>query len=507
MKQLGIVDSAFVNLEHPTVPQHVGGLGIYDPSTAPDGFVRFKQVLSNFEMRLHRVPVFRTRLVDVPLGLDRPYWVIDENFDVEFHIRHIALPKPGDWRQLCIQVARLHARPLDMSRPLWECYIIEGLDNIDGVAPGGFAVYTKMHHSLVDGAGGQAFMMALHDLEPDPAPSEPAAEDVIEDTQPSDATLLGKTVLNRMKEIPGDVRGFFSLSGDVLRMVNRIRTGDLPHAATDAPKTRFDEPVGPHRVFDAISLDLAEVKAIKDGCNATINDVVVTVIAGAVRKYLMAHDELPEEPLAASMPVNMRTRKGETEDANQIGTIMGLVHTDIADPKKRLKAIQKSMEDAKAFIDTPFADTLKLAGYFSPMIARRLAGIFVDNALTRRLPMGYCGIITNIPGAQVQLYCAGARLTDYHCLGVLTPGTGVCNAVFSMNKKVSMSFLADRNCIPDPDLYRQSLEESYAELKQAVLGKSKTPRKKSVRKKAKRKKTARKKTTRRKPAGKKAAGK
>jgi hypothetical protein len=152
------------------------------------------------------------------------------------------------------------------------------------------------------------------------------------------------------------------------------------------------------------------------------------------------------------------------------------------------------MEDAKAFIDTPFAETLKLAGYFSPMIARRLAGIFVDNALTRRLPMGYCGIITNIPGAQVQLYCAGARLTDYHCLGVLTPGTGVCNAIFSMNKKISMSFLADRNCIPDPDLYRQSLEESYAELKKAVLGKSKTRRKKTAHKKTTRKKTARKKT-------------
>ena len=483
MKQLGIIDSAFVNLEHPNVPQHVGGLGIYDPSTAPDGFVRFKQVPANFEMRIHRMPVFRTRLVDVPMGIDRPYWAIDENFDVEFHIRHIALPKPGDWRQLCIQVARLHARPLDMARPLWECYIIEGLDKIEGVAPGGFAVYTKMHHSLVDGAGGQAFMMALHDLEPDPAPSEPAAEDVIEQTQPNDATLLGKTVLNRMKAIPGDVRGFFNLGTEVLRMAGRMRKGDLPHYASDAPKTRFDEPIGPHRVFDALSLNLAELKTIKDRCGATINDVVVTVIAGAVRKYLTAHDELPEESLAASMPVNMRTRKGETEDANQIGTIIGFVHTDIADPKKRLKAIQKSMAEAKEFIDTPLADTLKLAGYFSPVIGKRLANIYVDNALTRRLPMGVCGIITNIPGAPVQLYCAGARLTDYHCLGVLTPGCGICNAVFSMNENVSMAFLADRDCIPDPDLYRQSLEESYAELKHAVLGRSNTAGRNPVAKK------------------------
>ena len=130
MRQLGVTDAAFINIENPTVPQQIGSLGIYDPSTAPGGFVRFKDVLRSFQRRLQQNPIFRTRLVEVPFGLDRPYWVLDPNFDVEFHIRHIALPKPGDWRQLCIQVARLHSRALDMSRPLWECYIIEGLDKI-----------------------------------------------------------------------------------------------------------------------------------------------------------------------------------------------------------------------------------------------------------------------------------------------------------------------------------------------------------------------------------------
>jgi hypothetical protein len=133
MKQLGVLDTAFINLEHANTPQHVGGLGIYDPSTAPGGAVRFKGVIANFERRLHKHTIFRSRLVKVPGNVDRPYWVQDANFDVEFHIRHIALPQPGDWRQLCILVARLHARPLDMNRPLWEAYIIEGLDNIPGV--------------------------------------------------------------------------------------------------------------------------------------------------------------------------------------------------------------------------------------------------------------------------------------------------------------------------------------------------------------------------------------
>ncbi len=145
MKQLGILDSAFINLEHPNTPQHIGSMGIYDPSTAPGGFVRFKDLISNYRQRLERLPIFRTRLVEVPGGLDRPYWVIDDNFDVEFHLRHIALPAPGDWRQLWILAARLHARPIDMSHPLWEAYIIEGLDNIPDVPKGAFAIYTKMH--------------------------------------------------------------------------------------------------------------------------------------------------------------------------------------------------------------------------------------------------------------------------------------------------------------------------------------------------------------------------
>ena len=470
MKQLGIIDSAFTNLEHPNAPQHVGGLGIYDPSTAPDGFVRFKQVLDNFEERLKKVSLFRTRLVEVPLGLDRPYFVIDKNFDVEFHIRHIALPKPGDWRQLCIQVARLHSRPLDMTRPLWECYVIEGLDNVPGVAPGGFAVYTKMHHCLVDGAGGQDFMTVLHDLKPNPDPVEDGeAKEIIAQTQPSDMGLIGRAVLNKVKGLPTDIRSFFSLGSDLLRTAINMRRGELPKFTAGGPKSRFDEPVGPHRVYDALTFDLDEIKAIKDKAGTTINDVLITVVAGALREYFLAKDELPEDPLALGMPVNMRSRKGETEDANQIGTIVAEVHTDIADPKKRLYAIQESITAAKQLIDTPFVDLTKIAGYFSPMISKRAAKLYADSELTRFLPIGNCGIVTNIVGAPIQLYCAGAKLTNYHVVGLLTAGCGLCHAAFTMNNEMSLSFLADRDAMPDPEFYRQCVENSYAALKDAVL--------------------------------------
>ncbi len=468
MKQLGIVDSTFANLEHPVVPQHVGGLGIYNPSTAPDGFVRFKQVLANFEERLKRVPLFRTRLVHVPFGLDRSYFVVDRNFDVEFHIRHIALPRPGDWRQLCIQVARLHARPLDMSRPLWECYVIEGLDNVEGVEPGSFAVYTKLHHCLVDGAGGQSFMMALHDLSPNPDPIPTEGVESIADSQPGDISLLARALMNRTRGVVGDVRDAVEVGTNVLRTIWRIQTGELPPYTSGGPKSRFDEPIGQHRVFDALTFDLADIKAIKDASGTTINDVVVAIVAGAIREYLLTKGELPDEPLALSMPVDMRTRKGETEDANQIGTITATVHTDIADPLRRLHAIHDSIEASKQFIDTPLADFTKITGYISPIIAKRAASLYIDYGLTRYLPAGNCGIVTNMRGAPVQLYCAGARLDQYHCIGLLTPGCGICHAAFSMNDLLSLAFLADRDAMPDPEFYRECLEDSFVALKSAV---------------------------------------
>jgi WS/DGAT/MGAT family acyltransferase len=469
LKQLGIVDSAFVNLEHPNVPQHVGGLGLYDPSTADGGFVRFKQVLANFEERLKKVPMFRTRLVEVPLGLDRPYFVVDKNFDVEFHIRHIALPRPGDWRQLCIQVARLHARPLDMRRPLWEVYVIEGLDNVEGVAPGGFAVYTKMHHCLIDGAGGQDFMTVLHDFEPDPGPAKPEEIEPFSEAQPSDLGLAWRALGNHLGGAAGTARDTLGLFTDVLKTAYRIRSGDLPGYTSGGPKSRFDRPIGPHRVFDALSFRLDDIRAIKDRTRATVNDVVVAVVSGAVREYLLQKDELPAEPLALSMPVNMRTRKGESGDANQIGSIMSLIHTDVEDPLERLAKIQSSIGEAKKFIDTPLVDVQKLAGVFSPLIAKPAAGVYVGQGLTRLLPTGNCGIVTNIVGAPVQLYCAGARLTHYHCLGLLTPGCGLCHAAFSMNEELSLSFLANRDVMPDPDFYRDCLERSFLALRKASM--------------------------------------
>ncbi|MFQ3324521.1 MAG: diacylglycerol O-acyltransferase [Pseudomonadales bacterium] len=476
MKQLGVLDSAFINLEQPNTPQHIGGLGIYDPSTAPDGFVRFKQVISSFERRLATMPLFRTRLVEVPGGLDKPYWVRDENFDVEFHLRHIALPHPGDWRQLCIQAARLHARPLDMTRPLWEVYIIEGLDNISNIPQGSFAVYTKIHHSMVDGAGSQGFMAALHDLEPVPAQQFKALntdEQGISDREPAVGELLTRAVINSAKDAVSLTKSAVNLTGDLVKMGLALVRDEMPVPEMYAPKTRLNKPVGPHRVFESATFKLLDFKALKNATATTINDVALSVIGGAMRKYLEHYNELPDESLTASFPLNMRSRRSQSKDNNQVGSVFASLHTNIADPAERLQAIHISTQAAKQFGEkSPLVDTLKLAGIFSPLVTKAAVRLWSESEISSALPTNISTVISNVPGPNFDLYCAGARLVSNHGLGLLTPGVGIFQMVYSSSNIFTISVLADRDIIPDPEFYRQCIEESFAEHKAAILGKT-----------------------------------
>ena len=465
MKQLGQLDSAFINLENSTTPQHIGGVGIYDPSSAPGGFVRFKELISNFERRLNALPLFRTRVVSVPGNIDRPYWVEDKNFDVEFHLRHISLPHPGDWRQLWIQVARLHARSLDMSRPLWEAYVIEGLDNIPDVPKGAFAIYTKMHHSLVDGGGSEAFMMALHDLVANPKPDEiPKASKIIVDRQPSQGELLLRAVANNTKDMVRIPIGLGKTTLDLARFGLRIAREEIPAPEITAPKTRFNNAVSPHRVAEAIVLDLADIKRIKNALNVTVNDVALSVIGGAMRRYLQQHDELPKDTLCAGIPLDMRTRGSDTDEHNKVGSTFMSLHSNIDKPVDRLLAIHRSAQEAKdAAKDNPMVETLRVAGFFSPLITQTAAGLWQRNNLSKHIPLNISTVISNVAGPNFPLYSAGAKLVRYHGLGLLTPGCGAFHMVYSSDGVVSITLLADRQIVPDPAFYRDCLQASFDE--------------------------------------------
>jgi len=472
MKQLGVLDTAFVNMEHRNTPQHIGAFGIYDPSTAPGGFVRFKDVIARFEKKLNRLPLFRTRIVQVPGGHDRPYWVKDANFDVEFHMRHIALPQPGDWRQLCILISRIHARPIDMSRPLWEAYIIEGLDNMEGLPKGCFAIYTKIHHSLVDGGGGSSFLSVLHDLEPNPVDDEADSEPQIKneiflaDKEPSGIQLRANALFNRISNYSNMMRSAVPLAKTIATSAYGLARGTIPMPPLKGPKNRFAKPVGPYRVMEAAMLDLDGFKLIKNATGTTVNDVALTVIAGGMRKYLEKHGELPTESLTAALPMDMRSRRGDNQENNQLGSAFTLLHTDIADPLERLMAIHHSADEAKKFCETtPMADALKLAGLFSPRMTSSLLKFYVDNKLSQHLPVNISTVISNVPGPNFPLYSCGAKLVRYHGIGLLTPGVGLFHLIFSYCGTLSITILADREILPDPSLYKKCVEDSYQELK------------------------------------------
>ena len=223
MEQLSGQDAMFVHAELKGLPQHIGGVSIYDQSTAPGGRVRFKQILAMLESRTHLSPIFRRKLATVPFGLGQPYWVDDPDFDLEYHVRHIALPKPGDWRQLCILAARLHSIPLSRDKPLWEIYIIEGLDAVEGLPENCFAMLLKVHHAAMDGATGAQFMNVMHDLVPEQREVEPAPQRKVESV--SGARMLGKAYMDAWKK-PGQI---FRMARAALPTYRRIRKGYREH--------------------------------------------------------------------------------------------------------------------------------------------------------------------------------------------------------------------------------------------------------------------------------------
>jgi diacylglycerol O-acyltransferase len=484
MQQLGYTDAIFINLETTNTPQQIGFMGIYDPSTAKDGSVRFKDVLENFGQRLHSLPTFRTRLVEVPGRLDRPYWVEDDSFDVEYHIRHLALPQPGDWRQLCIQIARMHARPLDLKRPLWECNVIEGLHNIPGCPPGAFAVYIKVHHSMVDGDLGQRVLAVLHDLEPYPAPE---AEDKEEEARIAEkykmprmggAEMVAKAFTNKAKNALPYAKKATEVISELVDTVTKIAKDELPTPA-QGPKTRFDEPVSRHRTFEAAEFSVAEMKAINKATSSektgktTINDICVTICSGALRKYLEFHGELPDVSLVGNLPVNMRKRGTVSDENNVVASMMTLIHTDIADPIERLFAVHQEIGEAKKLIGTPLSHPFKIGGLLPPFMIKPISRLYSEGGLTRFLPAGTPAVITNVPGPRMDLYSNGAKLVKMYLLGMLTPGVGLFHAIFSLGDMLTIAVVADRDQMPDPAFYRECLEESYAELKAAVLDKPK----------------------------------
>ena len=495
MQQLQGMDSSFVALESPNSPMHIGNLLIYNPATAPGGFVRFKDILDFFRSRLQLSKTMRQRLVRVPFDLDYPYWIEDPDFDLEYHLRHVALPKPGDWRQLCIQTARIHARPLDLNRPPWEFTVVEGLDNVPGYPPGCFAFVTKVHHAAIDGMSGIDLMEAIHTLAPHaPPPNKP--DEWKPEKVPGPVELLGKSYVNALLNPLKQARVAAQTVPGVANAIKGLIARDFKLTSDYVPpRTRFNKSISPHRVVEGQRFPLEDMKAIRaltPELKTKVNDVALAVIGGALHKYLSAKDDLPKATMTAMAPISVRSADEKSDMGNQVAAMIAPLGTHIADPAERLKFVFGRTSNSKAMTNAIGARTMTEVSKVNPLLYMALgAQLFNRVSIAHSVAMPFNTVVTNVPGPPIPIYSAGAKLESMALsLICLTDGLGLAHVVQSYCDEAYISFTACRDIMPDPEFYSQCLKDSFDEMLAAAKksGTAKSP----TRKPTKAKQTARK---------------
>jgi diacylglycerol O-acyltransferase len=469
MQQLTGLDAAFLAMETPTVYGHVGSVCILDPSTSKETFT-LEHLTEVVQSRLHLLAPFRRRLVEVPFGVDQPYWIEDPDFDIEFHVRELALPAPGNDKQLADQVARLHARPLDRRRPLWELYLIQGLSG------GHVAVYTKVHHASIDGVSGNDILTALLDLTPegrdvedappwecDPIPGNVrmlATSALSLAGQPLRAARLGYGIL---RSLPGiakmSARPRLPIIDNLLGRDSRVM---LPSAPLRSPSTPFNKSITGHRRWAFRDIDLAEVKKVKSASGLTVNDVVMALCAGALRRWLGDHSALPDEPLVAAVPVSIRTEGQKL--GNRVSTMLAPLPTNVADPAERLRLTHQAMLGAKEQHGALPADLLgDVTEFAAPALAGQAARLAARMRLVERIsPFNL--IISNVPGPNVPLYYAGAKLLAYYPVSAIADGQGLNITVMSYGGRMFFGLISDRDLVPDLDVLAGYLVDEMRDL-------------------------------------------
>lgn len=457
------MDAAFVALEQDHAPVHVGSILIYDPSSAPGGIVRHKDILRFIERRLRLAPIMRQRMVRPPLNIDYPYWINDSGFDLEYHVRHVALPHPQDWRQLCILAARNFSRPLDLKRPLWEFLIVEGLDNVKGVPKGSYAILTKIHHAAIDGASGTDIMHALHKL-------DPSLEDAPEhdrwkpERRPGQIGMFARGYLRALTLPARQLGTSLRAAPGVARAARGALAGDFDIlGALRTPRTRFNGTVSPHRVIDAISMPLAEIKRLRKLVNdATVNDVILSIVGGAMRAYLSEKNELPEASLSAMAPISVRTEKEKNTMGNQVSAMRVMLGTTIEDPMERLRYVHDEVQKSKAMTNAMGARQMTEMSKHSPALLIGLgARAFSRWGLANRIRPTFNTVVTNVPGPPAALYSAGAKLVGMYGAIPVLDGVGLGHIVHSYNGDITIAITACREALPDPAHYADCLRASF----------------------------------------------
>ncbi len=447
MKRMSGVDAAFLYGETPAWHMHVSAVIVLDPTEMPDGF-SVDEFTERTARRLHLAPQFRWKLLEVPFGLDRPFWVEDPDFDIKYHIRHIGLTPPGGPEQLGELIGDLVGYKIDRNIPLWEMWVI------DGLADGRVAILAKVHHSIVDGVSGSELATILFDFEPDAPDDDVVGDEHLEprtvEGVPSPVELVARGV-GRLMLSPYRIARFADQTvRQGLSFVGFQRRSRPPSMPFQAPRTSFNAELSRHRRFAFTSVQLDDVREIKDAFGVKVNDVVLALCAGSLRRYLEKGGELPDAPLIAQVPVSLRVEGEETGVGTKVGAMFASLATDYDDPVERLLAIHESTQSAKEMQQALAADKIMgLTELAAPGLINLAARMYTLAGLDSLTPPIMNLIISNVPGPPFPLYTAGARIEAVYPMGPLLYGTGINITVFSYTGTIDFGFMVCRELVRD----------------------------------------------------------
>ncbi|MEV7398135.1 wax ester/triacylglycerol synthase family O-acyltransferase [Aeromicrobium sp. NPDC092404] len=467
MDRLSGLDASFLYLESGAQLMHVCGVIVVDPATIPGGydFRRFKDELSE---RVSGIAMFNRKLKFVPGRIDFPIWVTDDEFDIDRHVHRLAAPAPGGDHELTEVAGHLAGIPLDRSRPLWEMHVIEGLAN------GKIAIFSKMHHASVDGVSGSNMISYLCSLEPDAPPLDTGTAPGANEHQraPSDLELVGRGLLATATKPWQLARLVAPTARTLIETASRARQGTAMAAPLTAPRTSFNGTITGHRSIALTDVSLETIKQIKRAVpGATVNDVVLALSGGALRRYLLDRDELPDSSLLASVPVSVRDESTRSGGRNKVSSLFCRLGTDVEDPLERITAMAVDNANAKDHHTAVPADTLQEWAEFA---APRTFGLAVrmvsDLRLAEKAPVIHNLVISNVPGPPVPLYFVGARIDGLYPLGPVFHGAGLNITVMSNHGHMHIGAIACSELMPQVwDLVDQFPVELEA-MREAVLG-------------------------------------
>jgi diacylglycerol O-acyltransferase len=463
MERLSGLDASFLYFETPSMHMHIAMTAVFDPSTMPGGY-DFDRIKEGIASRLHLVPPFRRRVVEVPFRLHHPLWVEDPDFDLDYHIRRAAVPSPGGPQELAELAAQVASTPLDRRRPLWELHVVEGL------ADGAFGLVFKVHHCAVDGVSGAELMVSLFDIEPGGRQVDPPAVREPE-VVPSDVDLVGHALVSRARQGLSIVPLIGSTARRVGTVVSRHRDPNAVVGAVPltAPPTPWNRAIGPQRRMSFTRLSLADVKRIKDQVGCTVNDVVLGLMGGTLRRYLEAHDGAPEAPLVAVCPVSVRSDAEVGQSNNKVSAMFTSLATDVDDPIERLRVIHEVTKGAKQDHDLLGASLLQdWAEHAAPTTFALAARLYSGMHLGDRHRPIHNVVISNVPGPPFPLYFVGAKLLSALPMGPVMEGAGLNITVLSYMGQVDIGFVACRDLVPDVWSLARFADEAMAELLAAV---------------------------------------